>query len=523
MLEFILYYEKPLKYIVLIILVVFVILIWLLRKQIRDYIEENRSEMQRDPMQLAIVVFYDNMTKTPEEGGGKSFGVAFSALVFSILKEAFKNMMKPVYELGNTFIELFKSFQAVLDGIRKQIAVMRQMLTNIFRDIYNRIEVSMATIYYLFYKLRDTLKRMYATVFIMAYMVQHSVNFTENMLRFFTSVAGRMGDYGGILVSHFAMPIGLGGVAWKSANPNFCFDPQTRVLCLSGNSTILHNIKCMNQVEIGDRLYNPEDKTIHTVQSVFRFVPGVISYRDSSSYPKSTQGHMFNLNGVLVSGTHAVHQTGQFMNRVFEDERSHPLNEYHSPYGIISLITDTGLIPCSNGVVFRDYLDSHSTDAYSYIRKLTESHLNHTKFQPNVPDYDTDVSIDIDDCQDLYTGIVDKSGKWGYTDDRLLGTVEIGIGQLTMYEIEGLSHIQFSGNTWIQYDERWIRACQHPQSRYIGKNTEVAYQFFIKGCELDLYTDDGEHRIRIRDMLESDNEEYLQEQSQYLTEYGLLN
>lgn len=522
MLEFIVYYSEPIKYIALSILVVFIILVWLMKRHIYAYIEEHRTEMQQDPVQLAIVVFYDNMTKTPEEGGGKSFNKALSDLIFTILKEAFKKMMKPVYEVGKMFIELFKSFQTVLDGIRKQIAVMRQMMTNIFRDIYNRIEVSMSTIYYLFYKLRDTIKRMYATIFIMAYMVQHTVNFAENSVSYFTKVFGGIGDYAGINIATFTMLPGIAGLTWQNATPNYCFDPRTTLFCLTPSSNSIYSVKSLYMVEIGERIYNPEDGSVHVVKAILRFIPGTTDYVDHCVYPESKPRYMYNLCGVIVSGTHAVHKNSENFVRVFEDANAHPLTEYHSPYGIISLITDTGLIPCSNGVIFRDYLDTHSEIIYDVIRQRTDCHLNNSDSSASIISSYDSVSTNELDCRDLYSGFVTLEDDWEYLafEGDLEGVAQIGEGELTMYAFANYPGILLSGNIWILKNERWIRVCMHPDAMYVGKNESHASHVFMNGNIVTLRKKDTNITFDIRDMMESSDDQFQEDILQQLSNYG---
>jgi hypothetical protein len=524
MLEFLVYYSQPIKYILLFTFVVFVILIMLMKRHIYAYIDENRIEMQRDPVQLAIVVFYDNLTKTPEEGGGKSFLKAFSELIFSILKEVFKTLMKPVYEVANMFIDLFKSFQQVLDKIRQQIAVMRQMLTNIFRDVYNRIEVSMSTIYFLFFKLRDTLRRMLASVFIMAYMVQHTVNFTDNMMSFFRSLMGFLGsDFGAITVVNFTTLPGLGGLTWLGANPPFCFDPRTTVHALRPGSDTIYSIRFMHDLSIGDRIYNPEDHSVHTIRTIMRFVPNIISYRRLTALHDPRPEYMYNVAGVIVSGTHAMHLSNERMCRVYEDERAHGLEEYHSPYGIISFITDTGIIPCSNGVQFRDYLDTHSAEFHSIIRRSTDKFLNGKT-------NDFDIRVDVveegeAECDDLYTGLISMNGDWESTNNtsEVQGHVDIGCGELSMYEISEYPGLYLSGNTWILDGDNWVLVYRHRNAVYRGKNNKIACHFFTKSNTMTIRSKSNpEIGLIVRDFMEVGDKEYIDKQLQQLEDFGYI-
>jgi hypothetical protein len=534
MLEVFVYYSDAIQRIGLYLLIALVIYAWVAKDYFRSYVMENRQALQKDPVTIPIVVFYD---KLYDPNNGTTFLGAFIEMLYAIVREVFHQLMRPIYEIGKMYIRMFEVFREILNTIRKQIIMLRQALTNIFRDIYNRMEVGMASVYFLFFKLRDTMKRIYATTKMMTYVAQHTVNFLDSMMASPIGYMGRKLGDNGIAVSVFAAPVGLGGRFWQQSNAfPACFDPNSSVYLETGRVSHIYHSTRMQYIQLGDRLVDIQDNTRHTVVARIRFNPEVVNYNNAHYIP--TMYRMYNVAGVVVSGSHGIHLSKNKMRRVMDDERSELFTQYISNNGIISFITDTGIIPTTSPVTYRDYLDTHSADFYARLRRQTDIALNGpvpqetSSAQENVAGMIPFMTNEwYMKCQDLYTG-------WCATDDYkddkirfdvkqqdILGDIVIAPGQLDMYELPCVPGILLSGNTWIStggIDRReWTLVCHYPGAKYVGKNGITAYQFITRDNIVTLKNDS--YQVRIRDFIEVSDRSYLERQCEDLEEYGFLD
>ena len=523
MLEIFVYYSDAIQRIALYLLVALVVYMWVAKDYFRSYVMENRQVLQSDPTTLPIVVFYD---KLYEPGNNTSFLSAFIEMLYAIVREVFMQLMKPLYAIGKMYIRMFEVFREIINTIRKQIMMLRQVLTNIFRDIYNRLEVGMASINFLFFKLRDTMKRIYATSKMMTYVAQHTINFLEAMMGSDIGRLGRLIGDNGIAISVLGAPAGLGGPWWSGANAfPACFDPNTRTYVQSPNYRHINQTLYMHQVELGHRLVHVKDDSVHTVVATIRFRPNLIRYTSTRHIPSLYC--MYNIGGIVVSGSHSIHLSDSSIRRVSNDDRSELLKEYTPSsltHGIQSFITDTGIIPCSSQVLFRDYLDTHSPDFHARLRRETDMALNGVSS-------DTTLSNEYYmKCADTYTGWCTVAGvdsQWTMKNgsDDIYATIQIAPGQLDMYEISGVNGLLFSGNAWIAthgtMSVEWILVSRHPDARFIGRNDGTANHYIMRTNVVEWTGVDG-RMVRIRDFLEMSGVEFLEEQCNALEEFGFL-
>lgn len=540
MLEVFVYYSDAIQRISLYLLVALVAYMWVAKDYFRSYVMEHRQILQNDPVTIPIVVFYD---KLYDSNSDTTFLGAFIEMLYAIIREVFHQLMKPVYEVGKMYIRMFAVFREILNTIRKQIMMLRQVMTKIFRDIYNRLEVGMASINFLFFKLRDTMKRIYASTKMMTYVAQHSVNFLDAMMSSPIGNFGRKIGDNGIAVSVFAAPAGLGGRLWQGANAfPACFDQFARVYVEMQHIPHIQQVVSMNIVRLGHRLVDMRDNTRHKVNAIINFRPEVVNYTYSQMRNVPPMYRMYNLAGTVVSGSHGVHLSANELRRVMHDDRAELLTEYVSPYGIVSFITDTGIVPTASSVTYRDYLDTHSVDYYARIRREVDIALNGTATVAS--------SIMSNDeylrCADLYSGfcIIGTSGvnsagardttEWRLTTPNtdIMGDVTIAFGQLDMYEIDGVSGILLSGNTWIYMvtlEEsagavptfRWTLVSRHPNARYVGKNADTAMNLITRNNIIEWANEN--RTLKIRDFIEISDRSFLEQQCDSLEEFGFID
>jgi hypothetical protein len=301
----------------------------------------------------------------------------------------------------------------------------------------------------------------------------------------------------------------------------------------------LYQSTSIRNIRLGDRLVNIQDNTRHMVVATIRFSSEVVNYTNAHYVPSMYR--MYNVAGVIVSGSHGIHLSKNKMKRVMDDNRSELLTQYISNYGIISFITDTGIIPTASSVTYRDYLDTHSVDFYARLRRQTDIELN-----GHVPEETQNSESEKENvagmipamtndwymkCQDLYSGwcIADD-----YTEDKIrfdvkqedvLGDIAIAPGQLDMYDVPCVPGILLSGNTWISTggitNREWTLVCHYPGAKYLGKNGGTAYQFITRDNIVTLKNDS--YQVRIRDFIEVNDRSFLERQCGDLEEYGFLD
>ena len=129
MLEVLILNYKPISKIVLILIVFLTIHFTLLFNRIKDHIYNNWADYRDKPWIIPFAGFIKPIEgKTALESTIENFHKVISKLVSGFLQI----LMKPIYSVMQIFLKLFKSFTGILDGLRKQINVMRNFLFKLF-------------------------------------------------------------------------------------------------------------------------------------------------------------------------------------------------------------------------------------------------------------------------------------------------------------------------------------------------------------------------------------------------------
>ena len=154
MLEVLILNYKPISKIVLILIIFLAIHFTLLYTKIKDHIYNNWAEYRNKPWLMPFAGFIKPIEgKTSIESTVENFRKVLSKMISNFLKI----LMKPIYAIMDIFLQLFKKFTQVLNGIRKQINVMRNFLFKLFEKMMIRLQTGMAAITYFFLKIRESL------------------------------------------------------------------------------------------------------------------------------------------------------------------------------------------------------------------------------------------------------------------------------------------------------------------------------------------------------------------------------
>jgi hypothetical protein len=467
MLELLIEYYDSLKKIGLYLVVILIIYLFLVKNKFKKYILDNRAIYEKNPLMLPIISLLED---------DKSFSIfkAFFKLIWVICKETFESLMKPFYMALDGFMQVFKSFTVIINNLRKQITAMRRYMFKIFEDMYRRIETGMGTMTFLFLKLREIMKRIAGMSQLMLYTVQHSFIFFDAILKSSIGYFGSMMDSFGLNVSTFALGP-FGPSAWTS--DSLCFDPYTPVL------TNDYHIIYIKDIEIGQNIMDKYGKYHNIIAKM------ELDGRNTT---------MYNLNGIYVTGDHSVEFNKKTI-RVKDHPSAKIISNYECSY-VVCLITDTGYIPMINGILFKDYLDTHNFEKHRAVNKMIDKYLNN------------DLSGDeYNNSSDIFTGIILNDIDIINKKD-IIGYIEISPWTLNMYKFRNSTdNARYSANVLVEYNGKWIRMIEHPDAVYVELNKEVLKQWISKDNILEL-----SNGIKIRDFVEINDKNIIDKMNEYL-------
>ncbi len=444
MLEKIIENYKPISKILLYSLIFVLVGFLLSFKILKEHIKDNWEFYRKNPL---IMPFAGLIFQPTDMSSWEFTKQNFTNVVWGIVQKFLNILMAPVYSILNMFLKLFKTYSTILDKIRSQMAVMRNFLFKMFEGMFKRLQESSAAITFYFLKMREQMKRSYGLLTLLMSSVEHSFVFMQSLVNGPVGAFGKFADGFGVALSIFTFgPAGI--PVWRNS---LCFHPSTSIQMNDGS------FKTINNIQIGDVLLN-NNTVIATIDS-------------RVSTP------MYKINNVIVSGEHLV-----FFDEQWIRARNHPfaeLNNYDSDY-IVCLITSSGIIEI-NGMLFKDYLDTHCPFTYRKIRNIIENSLNHNNTNYN----------SCSCCTDLITGIDPEIPiVW----DDVIGKIDILENTLHIFNIEDRI---LSGNVLILHNGKWKRVFDHPDAIYIGMNNKPFIHYITNNGNIRL--DNG---ILIRDFTE---------------------
>jgi hypothetical protein len=417
------HYKSSLK-ILLIFYIYFLIVIYIFYGQIKEHLLSNWKYYREHPLILPISGF---IKKDEGLGAVKTTVNNFIRVLTKIITKFLNIFMKPIYPVLEIIIKALNTIKNVLEGMRKQINVMRNFMFKLFEKMYIRLQNGVAAITYFFLKLREGLKRSFGLFTLMIYSVEHSYMFFESLVR---SPMGKFGKFAADLGYSAALfTFGpWGQQTWANA---FCFSPNT-ILKLDNNSKIK-----IKDIEVGQKLINNN------------IVLAKLTVNCEDSY-------IYSINNILVSGSHLVKYKQDWI-RVEDHPDSKKVT--YNDNRIICLITSLGVIKVKN-FIFKDYLDDHET--CSYVRHFVEDFLNNNKVKKSKK------------CKNLIFGIHKNSCSNISNNNNILGIIEVKNEELDLYKI---NNNILSGNILIKKNNLWYRVSELDESEYIGKNREKCYHY----------------------------------------------
>lgn len=455
---------KEIGQIFLYTIIVAISLLVVFYSKVKAHIIENWSYYRSNPLLLPIAGY---IYTPPGYTAAEYTKANIINVVWSLVSKSLSVLMLPIYPIIQLFLKIMKSIGESLNSLRQQMSVMRNFLFKIFENIYVRLQTSIAAITFYMLKLRESLKRSFGLMNLMVSSLEHSYIFMQSLVRSPLVKFGEMAEEGGLWMSRFALPIGMGDRVWRDQFVSMCFHPDTPIAISN------ENYKKIKDLVIGDVLASGA-----TVLATIR---------------TKVSGNMYQLGSDIVSGNHRVMGRHGWI-RV----KDHPNAEFivYPETQVYCLVTSDGTISTKENL-YRDYMDSHSLEVNREVQRMVGYYLNKKDISTNLV------------CNDLMVGI---DPKIRVNPLSVVGSVVIAPGQLSIYVIDGY-HV--SGLTLVKDDSKWIRAYTHPRANYIGKNSYpyVHYVTHSGGLLLDSVS----HReLLIRDFCEIDNKIVEEEINLYL-------
>ncbi len=219
------------KIAVLKILVITFIFIYIFVNQIikhtHQYIKDNWNYYQTKPYFAPLAGFFQ---KDSNESIGKVGVKSVLQLIWTYIKMFFQLLIKPFQYIIDIVYKIIDAIRYILDKFREQLAVIRKMLLSILEKAMDRLQEMGSSLISLFLRLRELMKRSFATYQTMLYTVQTTGLTMKSMMD------GPVGDMASLAstLGIIMTTILLGGFA-PLMFPSlfycllFCFHPETQI------------------------------------------------------------------------------------------------------------------------------------------------------------------------------------------------------------------------------------------------------------------------------------------------------
>ena len=242
------HYKSSLK-ILLIFYIYFLIVIYIFYGQIKEHLLSNWKYYREHPLILPISGF---IKKDEGLGAVKTTVNNFIRVLTKIITKFLNIFMKPIYPVLEIIIKALNTIKNVLEGMRKQINVMRNFMFKLFEKMYIRLQNGVAAITYFFLKLREGLKRSFGLFTLMIYSVEHSYMFFESLVR---SPMGKFGKFAADCLADDAPKDGCGELYREIA----AVEKERNLMSQkygSQNNTILRDFNSSRMKQIANDHYN---------------------------------------------------------------------------------------------------------------------------------------------------------------------------------------------------------------------------------------------------------------------------
>ena len=368
----------------------------------------------------------------------------FSGCINNILKTVSDFALQPIYYVSNVMVSAFKEMYDSLDSIRAMFNKIRNSVRDISEEIYGRTLNITMPIIQLFITAKDTLGKVLGTLtaslytFMSSYLALMSLfgaiydiiikiiiilvgiiiislatfnfGFAATTIAFTVPIAVLMG----LFAKFIKNILKLSGKKGVPKVPR-CFDGEDKVKMADGHS------KNFSEIEINDVLYDGSKVTAFMKMS-------------------SSEHIMYNLRGIIVTGTHKVFHEEKGWILVEEHPESIKIGDYRKPYiyclgtsnKLINLQSDSGIISFGDW----DELEDKSIEEIKTNAKYLNSNFDKSKNIHKYLDggFIGDTEIELQDGQSVKISDVEVNDilKFG---EVVVGTVKIDATKLSgVYE-----------------------------------------------------------------------------------------
>ena len=300
-----------------------------------SYIEKHWSYFRSKPYFAPL----DGFFKKDRKEGIFSLGIkSVFQLLWSYLKLFFTQLIKPVQYIIDIIGKIINSIKNTLDKFREQLAVMRKLLFKIIEKVMERLQNLAATFITLFMRLRDIMKRSFATY-------QMTVAMIETMgLTLKSMMDGPIGD-----MASLAADLGYVFTFFLLGPMSFLMFPSLWkcALCFQGNTKIV--LKNLTTVAISEI---PLAAALETGQVIGKMV-----FYQKQPLP------LYYYKRDFVTGDHYLHHETDGWKQVKDDSR-YKISKIRDPL-LYCLSTSNHLIKTPNV----SYLDFDETSKIDLLEK----------------------------------------------------------------------------------------------------------------------------------------------------------
>ena len=332
------------------------------------YYKDNWDTEKCNP---SVIPFAGIINKPKNQTAFQFTGENFQYCVQSIITDFAGASLDPYYYITSTLTELYSSINEIVNLIRGLISYIRSCISDIFGTFLGKVVNVTSSIKIFLANVRDIMNRTLGSVVLLYYFIQGLFSTLVSSLGTFTQVMFVLLIILSVYI--FVLMIGLQfipavlfGTAYaliaiplvyfiylmSTALPQsggLCFDKNTIFKLSNGSEITISNLK------VGDVL---EDGTIINCHFIL----------DASNET------MYNLNGVIVSGTHPVLYNNQWISVSKHPQVEKVLN-YFEKY-IYCLNTSNKKIIINN-ITFSDWDDVFSENKYQILlNKINNKNLN---------------------------------------------------------------------------------------------------------------------------------------------------
>lgn len=212
------------------ILVITIVFLYIILRLIavygHQYIQNNWKYFRTKPYLAPLAGFFKKYNK---EGTIKTGVTNVISILWTYVKMFFNELIKPFKYIIDIVYSIINAIKNTLDKFRQQLGVIRKLLLSIVEKVMERLQNLAATFINLFMKLRDIMKRSFATYQMMIYTVETMALTLKSMMTGPVGDLAHMGaDLGYVFTFFLLGPLSFAMFPslWYCV---FCFHPETKL------------------------------------------------------------------------------------------------------------------------------------------------------------------------------------------------------------------------------------------------------------------------------------------------------